>query len=547
MATWASVALLDSEPPRRQDAVSTPLVDLQRPVEVSVVVRARASDEAIAKALKTLARQPPRRRRAFDLDEFTHAYGATAEDLDRVRDFAAGQGLRVGEVSAGKRTVAVSGLPADFERVFAVSFRRVQHPRGAYRTHAGPIQIPQSLADVIEDVIGLDERPHLRAHAAATPGLTHVDPREVADYYDFPRDSGGEGQCVALVEFGGGFYPNAKSPSPDDMGVYFAGRGLATPRIDVVGVLGASNAPAKTDVLCATAKFLKLTDSDACAAGNGDDLVAFFNTVEATMDVQLVGTVAPRASLCAYFAPDTPRGHFEVFADILVDAEHQPSVVSCSWGSCENELPRHVMRSIDKVLALAQFRGITVCASSGDWGTGAKLCQEATGHFPACCGHVLACGGTRLDLRSGSEVAWQELLGGQRMSSGYGTSMVFGCPWWQSERGVGKVGGKRLFPDVAARANLVHGYDVVVGGMDIPMGGTSAAAPMWASLVALLNSELDMRCGFLNPMLYDPAFDAATRAVPVKPASPPPAHNWERHTGLGRPVGSAMLAALRSR
>jgi kumamolisin len=78
-----------------------------------------------------------------------------------------------------------------------------------------------------------------------------------------------------------------------------------------------------------------------------------------------------------------------------------------------------------------------------------------------------------------------------------------------------------------------------------PIGGTSAAAPLWASLVARLNRGLNARCGFLNPILYNNALRSAFRDITVGnngayAAGP----GWDPCTGLGSPIGQQLLRAL---
>ena len=80
------------------------------------------------------------------------------------------------------------------------------------------------------------------------------------------------------------------------------------------------------------------------------------------------------------------------------------------------------------------------------------------------------------------------------MSSGGGRT-TFRRPSYQ--RGVG---AKRVIPDVAFPASGV--YPIIVRGRGLLAGGTSAAAPAWAGVVARLVQHEGGRVGFLNPQLY---------------------------------------------
>jgi kumamolisin len=78
-----------------------------------------------------------------------------------------------------------------------------------------------------------------------------------------------------------------------------------------------------------------------------------------------------------------------------------------------------------------------------------------------------------------------------------------------------------------------------------PIGGTSVAAPLWASLVARLNQGLKARCGFLNPILYENSFRGAFRDITVgNNGNYSAAQGWDACTGLGGPIGEQLLRAL---
>jgi kumamolisin len=107
----------------------------------------------------------------------------------------------------------------------------------------------------------------------------------------------------------------------------------------------------------------------------------------------------------------------------------------------------------------------------------------------------------------------------------------------------------RGVPDVAARANLKNGYHIRVGNLDLPMGGTSSSAPLWASLVAMLNEKLNRNVGYLNPYLYGDEVRKAMLDI-VRGRSGKrfqASKGWDACTGLGRPVAQALLDVLSAR
>ena len=129
---------------------------------------------------------------------------------------------------------------------------------------------------------------------------------------------------------------------------------------------------------------------------------------------------------------------------------------------------------------------------------------------------MLACGGTKL-IASGNavsgETVWNELASNEGATGG-GVSDVFPLPSWQNGVGIppsanpgGNVG--RGVPDVAGDADPTTGYDTLVDGQSGVIGGTSAVAPLWAGLIALINQSNGKPAGLINPLLYQNAATAA--------------------------------------
>jgi kumamolisin len=107
----------------------------------------------------------------------------------------------------------------------------------------------------------------------------------------------------------------------------------------------------------------------------------------------------------------------------------------------------------------------------------------------------------------------------------------------------------RGVPDVAAKADVATGYGIVAGGLDLAMGGTSAAAPLWAALVARLNEELGAPAGYLTPLLYQSRLRAGFRDITRGESGPrfQASRGWDPCTGWGSPKGTQLLEALRGR
>jgi kumamolisin len=270
----------------------------------------------------------------------------------------------------------------------------------------------------------------------------------------------------------------------------------------------------------------------------------------------LVGTFANKAHIVVYFGTDDEPGRYNALSSAIFDRTFAPSVVCCSWHigfeQDRNAVSAEERDRLDDLLNQASNHHVTVCFSSGDTGDGStskpglkqlKVC------YPASNPHVLACGGTKLVLDSQeSETVWSESAGNLSLASGGGCSHLFETPWWQDRSKVAEKAGfpGRGVPDVAAKANFHGGYLGILGGTEVSNGGTSASAPLWASLIAILNEALGTRLGFVNPLLYR---DEVKHVLhPIVHGSNGHYHaskGWNPCTGLGTPDTAEILAKLK--
>jgi kumamolisin len=161
--------------------------------------------------------------------------------------------------------------------------------------------------------------------------------------------------------------------------------------------------------------------------------------------------------------------------------------------------------------------GVTVCVASGDNGAGDQV-NDGRAHvnFPASSPFVLSVGGTMLTGAPPAEVVWwaapgDKSQGGAGGSTGGGVSTIFTRPAWQTVNITSLNEGSkdgRVVPDVAALAGQPY-YDLIIGDQDSQGGGTSAAAPLWAALLARISAGLPdpSQRRFLTPLLYQAAPD----------------------------------------
>ena len=240
------------------------------------------------------------------------------------------------------------------------------------------------------------------------------------------------------------------------------------------------------------------------------------------------------------------------------DAQNKPSVLSISWGSAESAWTMQAIDALNQALQDAASVGVTVCCASGDSGSSDGVSDgKAHVDFPASSPYVLGCGGTRIVSNSGgtpSEVVWNDTAQGGGATGG-GISDVFALPSWQDGAKVppsanpgGKIG--RGVPDVSGDADPSTGYSVRVDGKNEVFGGTSAVAPLWSGLVALLNQKLGQAIGFLNPLAYEKLFSASSTTDDFHDITSgnngaySAGVGWDPCTGLGSPDGQKILNSL---
>ena len=512
-------------------------------VRATVVLRSRCGDTELLEAVERNSRTHPLDRPRLTERQFSQQYGPLHEDVRKVVDYARASRLRVCEVSGPRHSVVLEGSLDHFARAFRVDFARYLYDQKTpFLGHRTPLSVPDTLSHAVAAILGFDNRPLARPHAAAAPTKRGVHPAVVARAYGFPRAKRSAHTIAIMLPYGGF--------RRSDIERFFRRIGRKPPRIHLLRVGGRTNAPAPPGAVGA---FLDVLDGDATPPGEliaPDDHASPWNvlwTVEAALDIELAGAMAPRCGILACLIPDTPRGKFEGFSRALVHPS-RPSVISCSWSAHERDVPPMLRHVLNRLFMFAVLRNVTICCSSGDDGAAAGERKQV--HFPASSPFVLACGGSTFadPQRRRHETVWNEEVGSRAMSTSGGFSRVFPRPAWQRPHvkygGVGRTG--RAVPDVAAKADFRRGYEIVVGGRVACLGGTSAATPAWAALVASLNGAVNASLGLISPWLYERrARTALHRVVKGTNGTYRARRGWDPCTGLGTPVGAALLDLFR--
>jgi len=486
----------------------------------------------------------PANRKYMTRKQLSDEYGSDPKAVADIEAYAKAHNLIVTRDQRGAGRLTLGGTVADLSGAFGVTLFDYSHAElGEFHARTGPVQVPAELAGAVTGVFGFNNHRILRRklHASdkapdmAATARAWFQPTELAPIYGFPP-AGATKQCIGLLEFGGGV-------EQQDVTSYFNTIKQPAPNVKIIALDGVSTDPA--------------ADPDS--------------TGEVMLDIDVAGALSGGGSLAVYFSTFDEKGLVDALAAVIDDSTNDPSVVSISWGWVENQpfnssgilwSPAAIEHCNESFLAAAQL-GITVCVSTGDDGSEAQMSDgRAHVNFPASSPYVLAVGGTTLHVKKDkhgstkvTEAVWND---GPGSGTGGGISDITPAPAWQE----GKVpvsinpGGfvGRAIPDVAANADPATGYLMMSGGKLQVVGGTSASAPLWASLVARINTALGARAGNFNSLLYssigpggtlrditsgnndtDGLLEGQFKAGP----------GWDACTGWGVPNGAKLLAALK--
>jgi len=435
-------------------------------------------------------------------------------------------GFTVTKVYQQRLLIDFRGTVGLAEQVFRVQINNYRASSGTmfYANPTNPL-LPSSLIGVVQGIDGLNNIVHwshpplpvAKRHpvgkqennagpanvACPGHGSQYYTPDQTASAYNldglYSQGYHGEGQTVALFEL--------SSYLPSDLSTYAACYGQSHAPVYPVLVDGGPPPP---------------------PPGQFDQGV-----IEVELDSELVLSAAPSlGQLDIYEAPNTIQGYNDEWAQII---QNDPPVVSTSWGDCESDLiqqePGEIQQE-NQYFMVAAAQGESVFAASGD--SGSTGCLNTSGQTilnvgdPASQPYVTGVGGTTLTVNQdgsyGGEVVWNNGTG----ASGGGISQVWTeNPGWLSVPGVqnqystgttcsAPVGQIcREEPDVSLDADPYTGYPIYCtspvagcspGSPWLIVGGTSAAAPMWAAMLALTNEKSlksgGFNMGFVTPLLY---------------------------------------------
>ena len=473
-------------------------------VDVTLKVRDPAALHAFLAALSD--RHAPLFHHFLRPGQFGPMFGPALSSVAAVQAALGQAGLSPGRATSNRLIIPVTASAAAVERAFGTALVRYRLAGGrvAYANTTAP-KIAADVAPYVSGVIGLDNL--VREQSM----LARPSPRMAAGHHALggrpfaAADSSGPQPCSAASTAGAdsGSYTANQLASYYLMSPFYGqgdlGSGVRVAMFELEPNSTSDIAAYKSCYGISTSvNYIKVDGGAGSGAGSG----------EAALDIEDVMGLAPDVAVDVYQAPNSSTGSLDNY-NAIVSADTD-AVVSTSWGLCEPYVtPSSTFSAEQTLFEQANSQGQTVFAAAGD--SGSTGCQRNGGpdvsklevQDPSSQPYVIGVGGTT--ATSTAETVWNESAD-ELGSGGGGLSTVWCMPSYQYQTAVpGLVNSDsktnsgcpaaegqyvREVPDVTADADPLTGYVIYYkGSWTGGEGGTSAAAPLWAAIAALIDAS----------------------------------------------------------
>ncbi|MHB1700451.1 MAG: Ig-like domain repeat protein [Acidobacteriaceae bacterium] len=450
----------------------------------SLVFRRSAAQQAALEQLLAVQQDAssPSYHHWLTPEQFAAKFGATEQQIQAASGWLSRQGFVVGDVARGGGWISFKGTAAQVERAFATRLGGYSASGRSMVVAATEPMLPGELSSAVAGLRGLSQMPlQPQIHALSTSGPASLD---------------------SILQ--SGWRPSDFAARYDVAPLYASGVNGSGATIAVAGQAEIDSAAiaelrAALGLPVAQLKMVRADSSSVDGAGQAAAATSA-DVAEAETALLWAGAVAPNAGLV--YVNAAQGGNALDAAAYAIDQDLAP-VLSVSYGGCEQSFSSAEIAAYRDVFAQADAEGITVVAAAGDAGAAAcdpgatkATAQGLAARFPASLPYVTAVGGSQIagsasatGTGDAAESAWSSA--GQLAAGGGGVSALFAKPEWQQGSGV-PADGKRDLPDVALLSSAAGSSPV----------GTSASAPEFAGIVALLVQQAGGPLGNINPRLY---------------------------------------------
>jgi subtilase family serine protease len=452
--------------PRVDGALDLGALSSDAVLDLVIGVRLRAEPAL----LKFLMAQPDTGD-TMTADDFADAFAVSSAEYGRVRVWLLAHGFTITRVTTGRTSISVRATAAVVEQAFGAQLHEFQDARGRFYAAVDGLSLAPEIAPSVGGVVGVEGGlpwvPHLVHPPAPAPNAA--------------------GQPFGAT----------------DLETQYNASAITTPgKGETIVILGAGNAPVAADVAGYYSTYKPYGQAtnpgtynvEQVGGANRDpNAIAEEERQENTLDVEMLAAMAPYADVVHVLTATNTPGLFADGISYIVEQHKTAHAVSVSYGTCERGAAGY-MPTVHAMLAQAKAEGQTWFFASGDTGTDA--CRAGTSNkivsagWPASAPWAVGVGGTQINSGT-TEVAWNSYPGSilaPGAGGGGGVSESLDKPAYQM--GATPNDGARDEPDVAALAGSPNINIYLAGaspfGNTVPVGGTSAAAPVWAGIWALL-------------------------------------------------------------
>jgi hypothetical protein len=467
--------------------------------------------------------------------QFGQQFGASDQDIQAVSSWLQSHGFQISRVTNGRSVIEFSGTAAQVQEAFHTAIHKYVVNEEEHWANASDPQIPSALAPVVAGIATL--------HNFQKRSFIKISDQRVAARLT----AGSKPQFT--------FSNGTHALTPADYAVIYNLRPLFSAGINGTGttiaVVGRSNINVQDVRDFRSMTGLPPNDPQIVLDGPDPGNLGGDEEVEAILDNSWAGAVAPNATVKFVVSATTNTTDGVDLSVLYIVDNNVGDVMTESFGRCEAFATSAEATSLAAIAGQAAAQGITFMASSGD--TGAEGCDNTSEvvaqgpisvSLPASLPYTVAVGGTMFhengndaafwrptnDQNGGSaisyipEVVWNEsclatqcsnpnILAGGGGASGTSSTFSFPKPSWQSGLPGIPVDGKRDIPDVSLTAAAGHDpYLICFEGSCatsiqgqasfVGVGGTSASAPSFAGIMALVHQKTGVRQGQANYVLY---------------------------------------------
>ncbi len=457
-------------------------------------------------------------------EQFGARFGLSSSDLAKVSGWLTAQGFTVTGTARSGTFVSFSGTAAQVEHAFGTTIHRVTLGGESHYTNLTDPTIPAALAGVVSGITGLHDFklvPRSKVRMVPAPAANVLHP-------EFTSSTSGNHYMA-----------------PGDFYTIYDENPLLTSSINgsgiTIAIMGQTDISLPDVAAFRSASGLTASAPTVMVVGGKDPGLSSTDLPEAQLDVEWSGAAAPAATILYVNSTDV----INVSLTQAIDSNLAP-IMSVSYGDCEAAYGAANLRTLNQLFQQANAQGITVVGPGGDSGAADcdyQVTSAVSGlavDYPASSPYVTGVGGTQFNEGAGTyfsttnganmgsalsyipEAAWNETAADTAAANGIpqdiaagggGASAFFTKPAWQVGTGV-PADVSRDVPDISLNASAAHdgylfctsgscvsGYRTATGNLAV-VGGTSAATPSFAGLLALVEQKIGARIGNANPILY---------------------------------------------